>query len=171
MMRPGGNACYSCRKPPPGKRGRKEFAIRRLALLTLILLAHGAASANDLPSGAAAGQILFQTYCASCHGVLGDGNGPAAAALRTSPADLTRLTERHGLPLPRHTIAELIDGRLDVAAHGSREMPVWGEVFFPSEPGGSPNRERAKQRSIQVIIDYLETIQRLRTTRAAPPAR
>jgi putative copper export protein/mono/diheme cytochrome c family protein len=35
------------------------------------------------------GEGLYGPYCASCHGPDGQGNGPAAAALRVKPADLT----------------------------------------------------------------------------------
>ncbi len=47
------------------------------------------------PTGFAAdsivrGQALYAANCVSCHGVSGSGNGPAAAALRIKPADLTQ---------------------------------------------------------------------------------
>lgn len=47
------------------------------------------------PSGFSAGSIargqtLFARYCVACHGPNGEGNGPAAAALRIRPADLTQ---------------------------------------------------------------------------------
>jgi putative copper resistance protein D len=35
------------------------------------------------------GRQLYSTYCAVCHGLEGYGDGPAAAALRPAPADLT----------------------------------------------------------------------------------
>lgn len=42
----------------------------------------------DLASGdAAAGEGLYQQYCASCHGPLGRGDGPVGAALNPKPAD------------------------------------------------------------------------------------
>ena len=36
------------------------------------------------------GQALFARYCVACHGPNGEGNGPAAAALRVRPANLTQ---------------------------------------------------------------------------------
>jgi hypothetical protein len=47
-------------------------------------------------------------------------------------------------------------------------MPVWGEQFFRSSPEGSPAAESAKGRTIAVIVEYLESIQRLRQSRAGP---
>lgn len=45
---------------------------------------------NPLPASAAgAGTSLFATYCASCHGAAGRGDGLAAAALNPLPRDLT----------------------------------------------------------------------------------
>ena len=45
------------------------------------------ASAGGCPSGdAAAGDAVYQKYCASCHGSRGDGQGPAAAGLNPTPA-------------------------------------------------------------------------------------
>jgi mono/diheme cytochrome c family protein len=35
------------------------------------------------------GKNLFQTYCVTCHGDKGKGNGPSAAGLNPKPADLT----------------------------------------------------------------------------------
>ena len=35
-----------------------------------------------------AGEELFATYCATCHGESGAGDGPAAAGLDPKPADL-----------------------------------------------------------------------------------
>jgi mono/diheme cytochrome c family protein len=35
------------------------------------------------------GKNLFQTYCVTCHGDKGRGNGPASAGLNPKPADLT----------------------------------------------------------------------------------
>jgi mono/diheme cytochrome c family protein/uncharacterized membrane protein len=37
----------------------------------------------------ATGEGLFATHCAACHGAEGRGDGPAGAALKTMPADLT----------------------------------------------------------------------------------
>lgn len=36
-----------------------------------------------------AGKTLFEQYCATCHGKSGHGDGPAAAALKPAPADLS----------------------------------------------------------------------------------
>jgi mono/diheme cytochrome c family protein len=105
------------------------------------------------------GRILYLTYCESCHGVAGNGDGPAAGSLRTPPADLTRLWRRYGTPLDRQRLAEYIDGRLLVSFHGRREMPIWGDEFFADAPPGTPGLEATRRRLIEVLVEYLETLQ------------
>ena len=46
-------------------------------------------SPSALAADAAAGEARFKQLCASCHGNAGKGDGPAAAALRPKPADMT----------------------------------------------------------------------------------
>lgn len=45
-----------------------------------------AAAPADVKPDAAEGEKLYATYCASCHGPRGGGDGPAAAALDPKPA-------------------------------------------------------------------------------------
>lgn len=120
-------------------------------------------------SRVAAGGILYQRYCAACHGADGSGGGPVAAYLRVKPPDLTSLGERYGWPLPRDGLARFIDGRFQPGAHGEREMPVWGEQLeeLPPEVVG----EREKAAVIDLILDFLESIQgKARTEAGQPPA-
>ena len=46
-------------------------------------------NAWDDPAIAARGEQLFKQNCSTCHGMTGQGNGPAAAGLAHKPADLT----------------------------------------------------------------------------------
>ncbi len=62
----------------------------------------------------ARGKKLFQVNCASCHGALGKGDGPAGAALDPKPADLTAMAGRH----PDGDFAWKIE-------HGRGAMPAW----------------------------------------------
>jgi mono/diheme cytochrome c family protein len=105
------------------------------------------------------GRILYLTYCQSCHGLAGQGDGPAAASLRAQLPDLSRLWEYYGTPLDRERLVEYIDGRWLVGAHGPREMPVWGREFYEDAPPMTPNLEGAKRHLIGVLADYLETLQ------------
>lgn len=117
--------------------------------------ARGSADTDD---AAAEGRTLYLHYCASCHGLTAAGRGPVAPVLRRPPADLRRLGERYGVPLPREPIARFIDGRESVAARGDREMPVWGERFHEVDAEGNAGEAEVRSR-IEKIVKYLDSIQ------------
>ncbi|MCP5043015.1 MAG: cytochrome c [bacterium] len=59
---------------------------RLIVLSTIAALAiPAAASAGD----AAAGKVVFDTNCMTCHGPTGKGDGPLSAALEPKPRDLS----------------------------------------------------------------------------------
>ena len=101
------------------------------------------------------GRDLYQFYCASCHGCDAKGTGPAAAALKTVPADLTRVAAANGGVFPGDRIASLVSGRARaMPAHGSGDMPVWGPIFR-----GLDSRTGYDEIRIANIVRYLESIQ------------
>jgi mono/diheme cytochrome c family protein len=104
------------------------------------------------------GRTEFAQYCAPCHGTDARGAGPAAIALRTPPADLTRIAARRGGAFPADEIAAWIDGRLAPPAHGTREMPVWGVRFAEGMPPGELTQDLVRGR-ILTVIEYLRSIQ------------
>ena len=109
------------------------------------------------PLLAEVGAELFVTYCASCHGVDARGDGPAAPALRPPPTDLTRISASSGGVFPESSIARLIDGRFDLPAHGSREMPVWGTRLADQIPGMATGEVARGQ--IISLVEYLKSLQ------------
>ena len=133
-----------------------------VVVLGWILLRVALAAAQPLPrvpgETVSAGQQYFRRYCSACHGVEGRGDGPAAPALRPLPADLTRIAQRRGGRFPVAEIAAYIDGRTVVSAHGSREMPIWGERFGEMAGGGSVGEEVVRG-NLLVLIEYLQSIQ------------
>jgi mono/diheme cytochrome c family protein len=101
------------------------------------------------------GPDLYHAHCAACHGPEGKGNGPAAANLKAKPADLTALARNNGGKFPVEHIRKFISGDdPSMAAHGSREMPVWGPIFHQIEEDQDLGNVR-----LQNLIKYLETIQ------------
>ena len=96
---------------------------------------------------------MFTTYCAVCHGKEGKGDGPAAKALAKTPADLTKLSARNNGQFPEIRVRRYIEGLDEVAAHGTRDMPMWGELFR------SLNRDTAQIR-IQALAEYLKAMQK-----------
>jgi mono/diheme cytochrome c family protein len=81
------------------------------------------------PTSAGSGQEMYTAYCASCHGADLKGDGPAAAAMKVAPSDLTTLAKRNGGKFPTLQVAHTIAGDENYPAHGSKDMPVWGPVF------------------------------------------
>ena len=100
----------------------------------------------------------FQRLCASCHGDDGRGDGPAAAALQTTPPDLTQIANTNDGRFSRRDLAEWIEGRMTPAAHGTREMPIWGEQLL-EEYALFPEAEDMVGARIDTLITYLETLQ------------
>ncbi len=76
------------------------------------------------------GDHLFNSYCASCHGMDAKGNGPMAAWLKVKPSDLTRIAARNGGKFPLERVDRIISGEEALpSGHGTSGMPVWGPVF------------------------------------------
>jgi mono/diheme cytochrome c family protein len=129
------------------------------ALVCCTPVATARAAAGSESAVVKAGRADFLQYCSSCHGLDARGNGPVAPALKMPPPDLTRIAARRSGDFPFAGLARLIDGREPIQAHGSREMPVWGAAF--GEPvAGDPMRERIVRGQIQMLLVYLESIQR-----------
>src|SRR5215471_2808584 len=88
--------------PRHSKGGRMQF--HAATFLIGLIAATGVLSAQTptkinhvplTPTSPASGQEMFAAYCAVCHGTNGKGNGPATPALKTPPANLTRLAVSH----------------------------------------------------------------------------
>lgn len=105
------------------------------------------------------GAEIYLRRCASCHGVDGRGHGPAESALRVPPSDLTQIAHRRDGAFPSSEIALFIDGRFDLAAHGSRDMPIWGARLGETIPESTLAEEIVRGK-IATLIEYLKSIQR-----------
>ncbi|HET7186283.1 MAG TPA: cytochrome c [Terriglobales bacterium] len=101
------------------------------------------------------GAELYAAECASCHGVSAKGDGPAAAALKVPPPDLTVLAKRNGGRYTDGQVYQIIEWGGAIASHGSREMPVWGVAFRPLS---NENQKQVSDR-IQALTDYIGTLQ------------
>jgi mono/diheme cytochrome c family protein len=106
-------------------------------------------------TNAANGQQMYESYCAACHGKTGKGDGPAASALKTPPSDLTTLTQNNKGQFPSLHVFHTINGEEGVAAHGSKDMPVWGPPLRAISGGSSAE----VQMRISNITTYVESLQ------------
>ena len=109
------------------------------------------------------GATEFINSCASCHGTDGKGAGFLTRIFRgVDPGDLTQLAVNNDGKFPFDRVFEVIDGRAEIAAHGDRKMPVWGDRYWEgamSEYGPDElNRQRARTRILELVY-YLQSIQ------------
>ena len=103
----------------------------------------------------AAGSATFARYCASCHGKTGEGDGPAAIAMKTALPDLRTLTKRHEGKFPAGYIGALLKFGRHLASHGSEEMPVWGTQFRALDPVNDPTG----QQHVDDVAAYIRSLQ------------
>jgi len=102
------------------------------------------------------GSEMYAVYCASCHGVAGKGDGPAAFSLKKSPGDLTKLSAQHKGKFPEAEVSNAIRGDANSPqSHGSRDMPVWGRVFQSVGHDDMDSDLRLKN-----LVAYLKTLQK-----------
>jgi len=101
------------------------------------------------------GVEMYKAYCAVCHAADGKGNGPAAPALKSQPTDLTTLSKNNGGKFPDMKVASMIRGEGNVPAHGTPEMPVWGQLFW----GMSHGHEGEVQQRVANLTKYIESMQ------------
>lgn len=104
----------------------------------------------------ASGPEMFANYCASCHGKEGRGDGPVVAALKKAPADLTTISARNNGAFPELQVLHAISGEAGIPAHGSLDMPVWGEIFRSMNSGTS---DLIRMR-LSNLTDYVKSLQR-----------
>lgn len=117
-----------------------------VALLAAFLLAGRTSLSVAEQSGTSLehGERLYRNACAACHGVRGDGQGPAAKNLFPKPRDFTqanfrlRSTRTGKLPLD-----EDLDRTLREGIPGT-SMPAWGEILSASDRAA--------------IIEYMKTL-------------
>jgi mono/diheme cytochrome c family protein len=150
----------------PGHRGLRNVVSVVILCGTFLGFASNAALAQGQGSmgpGGASGVFYFIQYCAQCHGTNGTGDGPVAASLVKKPANLTLLAKNNGGVFPEKEVREYIDGRKSTAAHGSREMPIWGTAFQTRQAVGNIGAPAVTKeelnRRIDILIRYIKSLQ------------
>ena len=104
------------------------------------------------------GRFLYEVYCLNCHGEKAEGDGPTAAVLKITPANLTEISIRNGGKFPVEQMRQIIDGRDRVRGHGRSQMPIWGLAF--QDVGTDVDQEAEVRLKIDQLLAYLESIQK-----------
>lgn len=100
--------------------------------------------------------LVFGLTISRADGIDAKGNGPAAAALKKAPPNLTLLAKQSGGRFPTQRIRDYIDGtgKGSTPAHGSREMPVWGDALKQISDSQPSITYR-----VTTLATYIETLQ------------
>lgn len=136
--------------------------IKLVCAASAVVLSHSI-SANAQSKDFEPTAFEFLNSCASCHGEDGKGSGFLVRLFRgVNPGDLTQLAASNDGQFPFDQVFQVIDGRAEVAAHGERKMPVWGDRYWAnamSEYGPDElNEQRARSRVLELVY-YLQSIQ------------
>ncbi len=122
-------------------------AFTTLAFNTTALAADSAVEAS--------GKARFNQYCAVCHGAGAKGDGPFASLLTSKPADLTMLAKANNGEFPFGRVYDTIDGRNMLKAHGTTDMPIWGQEMKDDGIGGETE---LRGRLVETVM-YLRSVQ------------
>lgn len=124
-------------------------------LASLIILLSGTSAGGGTRKGdPMVGRKLYMTYCYTCHGVTGRGDGPAAARLEPKPRNLT--DDASMSARKDQDLYNVISGG-SPAIHRFSEMPAWKHSLYPER--------------IWDIVAYIRTLHRPREAKGQPVAR
>ncbi len=139
----------------------RNIAVPHAVVMMLGCLATAAVAA-DKPVDV--GKFEYEGACAVCHGLTGKGNGPFMGQLATRVPDLTVLARNNGGVFPFDRVYQSIDGRQELKAHGTREMPIWGRsfrmqssAFFENYP--AHDSESGARSRILALTEYVYRLQ------------
>lgn len=141
---------------------RKLFGMGAILLMSAVFAMAQQAGKTQIKhvpvksTSAASGQEMFTSYCAVCHGADAKGNGPAQSALKVPATDLTTLAQKNGGKYPGLHVSSVLRGEAELAAHGSKDMPVWGPLFRNLSQG----HDSEVQQRIANINEYIESLQK-----------
>jgi len=113
----------------------------------------------------AAGGELFHQNCSVCHGLDGKGPGPGSTydpespepQKRVKPANLTILSEQNAGKFPADRVRDAIYFKGLIPAHGTPEMPAWGNAFYLLK-----SRPKVLEERVRDLTAYIESIQTTR---------
>jgi mono/diheme cytochrome c family protein len=150
----------------------KETAMPRQILVGLLLLLVGILSAVQGRSAGTgqqekglkkvdisytaptSGAEMYKSYCAACHGTEGKGDGPAVEFLKTPPPDLRMLAQHNQGKYPADHVAMTLRLGTRSRAHGTSDMPLWGELFRTVDVNQSLGELRVKN-----LTNFVESMQ------------
>ena len=105
------------------------------------------------------GKYEYDGHCAICHGLSGTAQEEGAffSLLTKKIPNLTTLSKNNNGVFPFARVYQTIDGREQVQAHGTREMPVWGREYTGMATSISPyyDSEAFARAKILALTEYV----------------
>lgn len=102
------------------------------------------------------GRAMYAAYCASCHGVTGKGDGPAARAFKHVPTNLTLLATNNGGRFPTLLVVHTVKFGPNGSRYEDAQMPVWNGVFRRMHWYSDDSIPEIRTR---VLTEYIRTLQ------------
>lgn len=149
---------------PSGSRTEDRMLKHVVVSACLLALLAGGAYADqartrvNIPvarTSATSGKQMYTSYCAPCHGLDGRGQGPVSPALKSPVPDLSLLRRNNQGRFPDAHVYSVLQNGVEIAAHGTAEMPVWGPIL------GKMNHANSQERMLRVsnLSRFLDTLQ------------
>jgi mono/diheme cytochrome c family protein len=140
----------------------KAFNLATVFLVALLVGGSGLSFAAEKGEKTDRGKKEYDGNCAICHGAAGKGDGPYREFISKIP-DLTVLAKNNKGVFPINRVYEIVDGRQQVKAHGTRDMPIWGREYSIAAAAQyrdvDYDQEAFVRTRILSLIDYLYRIQ------------
>ena len=138
---------------------RLFFLVTAAAMCSAVLFAQDSKLTVPVkPTPANEGKTMYVSYCASCHGLDGRGNGPTAQALKSAPADLALLSKNNNGVYPAAHVVAVLKFGVENDSHGSKLMPVWGPALIGSAAHSAGAMDEQALR-IANLTKYVESLQ------------
>lgn len=111
--------------------------------------------AQDKRPDYSSGAYLYRTFCASCHGETGRGDGPVADLSVPRAPDITALQRSAGGTFPRARVLGVLDGSIRLEGHDGGAMPNWSQVLRRTEG----DDDRVVRKRLEALVSHVESLQ------------
>lgn len=132
-----------------------------IVMLVLFAFVPVSAESSSYEEVISQGAKTYYRFCSVCHGEDAKGDGTFSENIKVPPPSLTQLSKNNNGVFPWVDLYAVIDGTDITKAHGTKEMPIWGELFDLNQ-WSSSNIENANtivHGRIFELLMYLHSIQ------------
>ncbi|UWR21818.1 cytochrome c [Sulfitobacter sp. S190] len=129
------------------------------SLCAVVLCLSACAATSNRPEDASKrGRLIYAKECAQCHGLAGEGGGPASLGLGGPAPDLVGLSQRNDGFFPREFVSRFVMGSLE-KDDPDAAMPEFAKQGLRHVyPDGGADGE-VLEADFEALLDYLASIQ------------